>query len=69
MGLDGYYRILIEGFSKVMHPITSPQKKGTKFEWTPKCEESFQHLKELLTNAPILKVADLDEDFFMCTNE
>jgi hypothetical protein len=61
MGLVGYYRRFIEGFSKVTHPITSLQKKGTKFEWTAKCEESFQHLKELLTSAPILKVADPDE--------
>jgi hypothetical protein len=68
MGLVGYYRRFIEGFSKVAHPITSLQKKGTKFEWTTKCEESFQHLKELLTSAPILKVADPDEDFVVCTD-
>jgi hypothetical protein len=36
MGLVGYYRRFIEGFSKVAHPITSLQKKGTKFEWTTK---------------------------------
>ena len=41
MGLVGYYRSFIEGFSKVVHPITSLQKKGVKFEWTPRCEESF----------------------------
>jgi hypothetical protein len=50
------------------HPITSLQKKGTKFEWTTKCEESFQHLKEFLTSAPILKVAYLDEYFVVYTN-
>jgi hypothetical protein len=66
VGLDGYYQKFIEGFSKVAHPITSMQKKGTKFEWNSKCEESFQHLKELLTNAPILKVADPNEDFCVC---
>jgi hypothetical protein len=55
MGLVGYYRRFIEGFSKIVHPITYLQKKGIKFEWTPKCEESFQLLKELLTSAPILK--------------
>jgi hypothetical protein len=31
MGLAGYYRIFIEGFSKISHPITSLQKKGVKF--------------------------------------
>ena len=39
MGLVEYYRRLIEGFSKVVHSITSLQKKGIKFEWTPRCEE------------------------------
>ena len=28
MGLDGYYRIFIAGFSKIAHPITSLQRKG-----------------------------------------
>ena len=34
MGLDGYYRRFIKGFSKLAHPITSLQKKGVKFDWT-----------------------------------
>jgi hypothetical protein len=31
MGIIGYYRRFIEGFSKIAYPITSLQKKGTKF--------------------------------------
>ena len=38
MGLVGYYKRFIEGFSKVAHSITSLQNKGIKFEWTPKYE-------------------------------
>ena len=59
MGLAGYYMRFIEGFSKVAHAITSLQKKGIKFEWTVRCEEIFQWLKNILTSAPILKVADI----------
>ena len=68
MGLAGYYRRFIEGFSKVAHAITSLQNKGMKFEWTSRCEESFQWLKNLLTSAPVLKVADPKKDFVVCTD-
>jgi hypothetical protein len=67
MGFVGYYRIFIEGFSKIAHLITSLQKKGVKFQWTLDCEKSFQHLKQLLTSAPILRIADPNEDFIVCT--
>jgi hypothetical protein len=43
-------------------------KKGIKFEWITKCEENFNLFKELLTSAPILKIADPDENFVVCTN-
>ena len=68
MGLAGYYKRFIEGFSKVAHAITSLQKKVMKFEWTSRCEESFQKLKNLLTSAPILKVADPEKNFVVCTD-
>jgi hypothetical protein len=68
MGLAGYYRIFIGGFSKIAHPITSLQRKGMKFQWTSDCERSFQHLKQLFTSAPILRITDPNEDFIVCTD-
>ena len=68
MGLVGYYRRFIEGFSKVVHPITSLQRKGMRFEWTHKCEGSFQYLKNLLTSAPILKIVEPEKYFVVCTD-
>jgi hypothetical protein len=41
---------------------------GENFQWTKECENSFQQLKQLLTNAPILKIVDLDEEFVVFTN-
>ena len=36
MGMTGYYRRFIEGFSKIANPITSLQNKGKKFDWNCK---------------------------------
>jgi hypothetical protein len=68
MGLAGYYRRFIAGFSKIAHPITSLQRKEKKFQWTEECESSFQRLKQLLTSAPILKIADPNKDYVVCTD-
>jgi hypothetical protein len=68
MGLAGYYRRFIKGFSKIGCLITALQKKGTKFFWTSKCEERFQELKNLMTHALVLNIADPDDDFLVCTN-
>jgi hypothetical protein len=66
MGLAGYYKRFIAGFSRITHPITSLQRKGKKFQWTKECEKSFQQLKQLLTSAPIPRIADPNEDFIIC---
>jgi hypothetical protein len=68
MGLAGYYRRFIAGFSRIAHPITSLQKKEKKFQWREDCEKRFQQLKQLLTSAPILRIADPNKDFVVCTN-
>ena len=41
LGLAGYYRRFIEGFSKISKPMTELLEKDKKFEWTPACEASF----------------------------
>jgi hypothetical protein len=68
MGVFFYYRRFIAGFTKVSHLITSLQRKGVKFQWTIECENIFQKLKQLLTSAPILRIAYLNEDFMFFTD-
>ena len=46
----------MEGFSKMATPMTNLIRKEVKFEWTAKCEESFQELKGRLTSAPVLAI-------------
>ncbi|XP_071680961.1 uncharacterized protein [Lolium perenne] len=61
--LARYYRKFVEGFSSIAKPMTLLLKKGKKFEWTEKCEESFQELKRRLVSAPILTMPDVTKDF------
>ena len=63
MGITKYYKRFIEGFSRIMNPITSLHRKGKKFVWDQKCEESFKKLRGLLTIALILRIADPNKDF------
>jgi hypothetical protein len=67
MGLAGYYIRFITGFSKIDHPLNSLQKKGIKFEWTIKCENNFNLLKEFLISAHVLNIVDPNENFVVCT--
>ncbi|XP_057734358.1 uncharacterized mitochondrial protein AtMg00860-like [Arachis stenosperma] len=40
MGLAGYYRRFIKGFSQIALPLTKLTRKDAPFIWTPECEES-----------------------------
>ncbi|GJZ24431.1 putative reverse transcriptase domain-containing protein [Tanacetum coccineum] len=46
LGLAGYYRRFIEGFSKIARPMTKLTQKSVKFEWGEKAEAAFQLLKQ-----------------------
>jgi hypothetical protein len=37
LGLAGYYRRFIEGFSKLAKPMTALLEKNAKFIWSKKC--------------------------------
>ena len=54
LGLVGYYRRFVRGFSVIASSFTKLLKKGIKFEWTEKCQNSFEQLKGMLVEAPVL---------------
>src|SRR4051812_42273049 len=63
LGLASYCRYFVENFYKVAKPLTELLKKDKKFQWTPKCEGSFQEMKIRLTFAPVLAPPDTKRDF------
>ncbi|GJY11873.1 putative reverse transcriptase domain-containing protein [Tanacetum coccineum] len=63
LGLTGYYRRFIEGFSKIARPMTKLTQKSVKFDWGEKAEAAFQLLKKKLCSAPILALPKESENF------
>ncbi|GKB02948.1 putative reverse transcriptase domain-containing protein [Tanacetum coccineum] len=63
LGLAGYYRRFIEGFSKIAKSMTKLTQKGVKFDWGDKEEAAFQLIKKKLYSAPILALPEGSGDF------
>ncbi|GKF97938.1 putative reverse transcriptase domain-containing protein, partial [Tanacetum coccineum] len=64
LGLAGYYRRFIEGFSKIAKPMTKLTQKKVKFVWGEKKEAAFQLLKQKLCT-PILALPEGSKDFIV----
>ena len=68
-GLTNYYRKFIHNYAKVarhLHQLVSGDNaklKCTSVTWMDECEESFQKLKELCSNTPILAYLDYTKKF------
>nr|GEX94074.1 putative reverse transcriptase domain-containing protein [Tanacetum cinerariifolium] len=63
LGLAGYYRRFIEGFSKIAKSMTKLTQKGIKFDWGEKEENDFQLIKQKLCSALILALPEGNKDF------
>nr|GEZ16995.1 putative reverse transcriptase domain-containing protein [Tanacetum cinerariifolium] len=63
LGLDGYYRRFIEGFSKIAKSMAKLTQKEIKFDWDENEENAFQLIKQKLCSAPILALPEGRKDF------
>ncbi|GJZ60855.1 putative reverse transcriptase domain-containing protein, partial [Tanacetum coccineum] len=63
LGLAGYYRRFIKGFSMISKPLTKLTQKDKKCEWGKEEAEAFQILKQKLRSTPILALPEGTEDF------
>jgi hypothetical protein len=61
--LARYYRRFIEGFSKIVKPLTTLLEKGKEFKWNEKCQSSFEELKKRLTTTLVLIMTDIHKRF------
>ena len=54
LGLAGYYKRFVKGFSMITTPMTRLLQKNVRFEWSEEFQASFEKLKAFLTKASIL---------------
>ena len=63
LGLVGYYRRVVKGFSVIASSLIKLLWKGVKFEWDDKCQSSFDQLKKILVEAPVLTQPTLGREY------
>ena len=63
-----WYRRFIPGFSAIVSPLHQLTLQKTEWKWDDNAEDAFNHLRQLLTHAPILQQADLSKPFKLYTD-
>ncbi|KAA3473474.1 Retrotransposable element Tf2 [Gossypium australe] len=63
LGLGGHYRRFVKGISMIATPLTRLLQNDVRFEWSDKCPKSFDQLKTLLTEAPVLIQLESGKEF------
>ncbi|WMV13401.1 hypothetical protein MTR67_006786 [Solanum verrucosum] len=61
LGLAGYYRRFLEGFSSIASPLTALTQKKSKFEWSEACDQIFGNVKEIF-DLSMGSVAHIEEE-------
>jgi hypothetical protein len=68
LGHVGFYRRFILDFSKVARPLTELLMKDKEYVFSPQCISSFNILKQLVTESPILQPPDWSLPFEIMTD-
>jgi len=68
LGLVGYYRQYIPGFTGVAQPLNRLTAKGVRWQWTQEVQQAFDHLKQRLMEAPILAYPDSAKEYIPDTD-
>ena len=68
LGLIGYYRKFVPRFANVARPLTNLTRLDQPFEWSDKCQASFELLKSALVKESILRFSDQNKPYTLYTD-
>jgi len=68
IGLCNYYKIYVQYFSTIAHPLYALLKKDVVWMWSEEVQEAFNTLKEKLLEFPILRRPDFSKVFILHTD-
>jgi hypothetical protein len=68
LGLAGYYRQYVLNFAKIAAPLHKLTGKATRWQWTEREQKSFHDLKQILKEAPVLKIFDPNRPIIIDTD-
>ena len=68
LGLAGYYRKFVGGFSRIATPLNELTKKGRSFVWTRDSQGAFEALKEALSTPPVLCLPNEEGNLILDTD-
>jgi hypothetical protein len=63
--LCNYYRIYVQDFNIIVHPLYALLKKDVAWTWSEKAQEAFNTFKEKFSKFPILERPDFSKVFIL----
>jgi len=68
LGVTGFYRMFIQGYSIISEPLRHLLRKNVKFKFDDKCQAAFEKLKSALMSHPVLMLPQFDRRMILTTD-
>ena len=68
LGMVNYYRDMWRRRSHLLAPMSALLSPKTKWNWTDECQESFEEMKQVMSQETLLAFPDFDKTFHIYTD-
>jgi transposase InsO family protein len=70
LGLTGFYRQYVPGYSEIVMPLTdrTKNKEPERINWTKECQDAFDKLKQAMCKKPVIHMPDQNLPFSLRTD-